>query len=394
MAGLTATKPALAYGLSPLAAITGPVDDSERDLAVRGRVRRVRRRAPIPPAEPWHSARPGVERAYRVDPSGTAGPTKGQTDGRYWRTVAPGWFRPVEPPTSVEQRIVEASYRMPAFGGVTGWAALRWLGGRWFEGIGPDGSLLDVPVCNPQSNRNHWPGVHLTKERLRPDELSTHEGLRITSATRSVLFEMRHAASTRAAVRALDMACFNDLVSLEEVRLLVEGSAAWEGIQQARDALGLGDENAWSPAEVDLRLTWTVAAGLGPVRCNAPIFDLQGRHLVTPDLVDPVHGVVGEYQGGHHFERSQRRRDVQRETLLRDHGLEYVECFAGEHTDRLVARLRSAYARAARLPESQRRWTLTPPRDWISTVTVAQRRGLGPRERTQLLAHRTLRPVA
>lgn len=353
----------------------------------------MRRRAPIPPAQPWHPARPELHRAYEIDPRGISGPTKGQTDGRYWRTVAPGWFRPVEPCTSTEQRIVEASYLLPADGAVTGWAGLRWLGGRWFEGSAA-GVLLDIPLCIPGRNRNHVPGVHLSKERLPPRDLTAHHGLTITTAVRAVVYEMRHAASVRAAVRALDMACFNDLVSLAEVRAYVEECKTWTGIQQARDALALGEENAWSPAEVDLRLTWTITAGLGPVFCNTPVFTSSGRHLVTPDLLDPVAGVVGEYQGEHHFERAQRRRDVQRETELRDHGLEYVECFAGEDVSRFVARLRSAYARAARVATSDRRWTLEAPAGWTPTATVPQRRALTPDLRARLLGHRSLRHAA
>ena len=359
-----------------------------------GRLVAVRRRAPVPPPQTWHPARPGLERAYTIDPRGLTGPTKGQADGRYWRTVAPGRFRPVEPPSSVEQRIVEASYLLPDDGGVSGWAALRWLGGRWFEGTDGGRAPLDIALCIPGRNRNHVRGVHLSKERLPPKDLTSHDGLPITTAVRAVVYEMRHASSVRAAVRALDMACFNDLVSLAEVRAYVEECRAWTGIQQARDALVLGEENAWSPAEVDLRLTWTTVAGLGPVRCNTPVFDREGRHLVTADVLDPVAGVVGEYQGEHHFERSQRRRDVQRETQLRDHGLEYVECFAGEDVSRFVARVRSAYARAARVATSDRRWTLEAPAGWTPTATVAQRRALSPDLRARLLGHRSLRHAA
>jgi len=300
----------------------------------------------------------------------------------------------VEPPTSTEQRIVEASYLLPGDGAATGWAVLRWLGGRWFEGTAAGGVPLDVPLCIPGRNRNHVPGVHLSKERLPPEDLTRHHGLPITTAVRATVYEMRHAASVRAAVRAVDLACFNDLVSLSEVDAYVGRCNAWTGIQQARDALALAVENAWSPAEVDLRLTWTITAGLGPVLCNTPVFTSEGRHLVTPDLLDPVAGVVGEYQGEHHFERAQRRRDVQRETELRDHGLEYVECFAGEEPGRLVARLRSAYARAALIPRVGRRWTLEAPKGWTATHTVAQRRSLPPDLRRRLLGHRLARHAA
>lgn len=348
----------------------------------------MRRRAPVPPAVPWHDARPGLERAYRIDSTGRTGPTKGQADGRFWRTVGRGWFRPVEPPAGVEQRIVEASYSLPSYGGITGWAALRWMGGRWFTGVAADGSELPVPLAIFRASRNHREGVLLTKERVGPEELECHDGLPTTRASRSVLYEMRHAASVRAAVVALDMACFNDLVSIDELRRSVDASAGWTGIQQARNALLLAEENAWSPAEVGLRLTWTVDTGMGPLKCNQPVFDLHGRHLFTPDLLDVAAGVAGEYQGEHHFGREQRRRDLGREQELRAAGLEYVEFLGGDSVPQVLDRLRATYARAARMPVAERRWTTTPPAGWTSTTTVAERRRLSVQQRRVLLAHR------
>lgn len=342
----------------------------------------------------WHPERPGLERAFRVDDSGRSGPTRGQVQGRQWRAVAPGWFRPANAPVSVDQRIVNASYRVPTGGGVTGWAALRWLGGHWFTGSLPGGKALDVPITMLGAFRRHTPGVVHTKERLRPEDLIVHHGLPVTTAVRSVVFEMRHAPTLGDAVIACDMACFNDLVSLSEVRTLVEQSRGWTGIQRARDALLLAQENAWSPAEVGFRLLWTEVGQLGPVICNQPIFDLHGRHLLTPDLFDPVAGVVGEYQGEHHFERAQRRRDITRETLLRDHGLELVERVAGEEPTRFLIRLRSAYARASRSPSSDKRWTTEAPPSWTPTETVAQRRALPDHRRRVLLAHRQHDPAA
>jgi len=295
---------------------------------------------------------------------------------------------------SVDQRIIEASYRAPHDGGVTGWAAIRWQGGRWFEGVAADRSLLPVPITMIGAYRSHTPGVVHTKERITPSELVTVDGLRVTEVVRSVCFEVRHAAALQAAVVALDMACFNDLVSIDEVRVWVDEHPGWTGIQQARDALPLANENAWSPAEVDMRLLWTRTGGLGPVLCNAPVFDLDGRHLFTSDMIDPVVGVAGEHQGPHHFEREQRRRDIAREALLRDHGLEYVERVAGEDPTRFLIRLRSAYARAARRPVTARRWTLQSPVGWTPTQTVAQRRALSANQRRTLLAHRQLDPAA
>ena len=69
----------------------------------------------------------------RRDPDG---PTDWQTRSGGFRPVGGGLWVPSDVELSVGQRVVEAASRLPAHGAVTGWAALAWLGGRWFEGIG------------------------------------------------------------------------------------------------------------------------------------------------------------------------------------------------------------------------------------------------------------------
>ena len=46
-----------------------------------------------------------------------------------------------------------------------------------------------------------------------------------------------------------------------------------------------------------MRLVWRLDAGCPWPLCNAPVFDLAGELLGVPDLIDPVHGVYGEYDG-------------------------------------------------------------------------------------------------
>ena len=128
--------------------------------------------------------------------------------------------------------------------------------------------------------------------------------------------------------------------------------------------------------------------------CNRPVFDVDGRHLVTPDLLDVEAGVAGEYQGEHHFHRDQRRVDVEREQRLRAAGLEYVEIMGGDTAEQVVARLRATYARAARMPAAARRWTLERPPGWIATDTVDQRRSLSRDQRRRLLGRRVLADAA
>lgn len=173
------------------------------------------------------------------------------------------------------------------------------------------------------------------------------------------------------------MAFADDLVSPEEVRERLRADSGRRGVPQARAAWALADENVWSPQEVPLRLQWQPVART-PLLTNRPVFDLSGRHLGTPDVLDPVAGVGGEYDGDHHLLRAQRRRDLAREDALRAHGLEVFTVVAGDLRagGPFEERRRAAYARAARVPPTDRRWTLETPDWWVETHTVERRRAL------------------
>lgn len=234
-------------------------------------------------------------------------------------------------------------------------------------------------------------GFVVSEERLDPRDLEKVDGLRITSAVRSAFFEMRYASDLREAVRVLAMAAFSDHVSVAEMTAYAARHSGWTGVPQAREALPLVDENLWSPAEVDMYLVWLLDAALPRPLCNVPIFDLDGRHLATPDLLDPVAGVVGEYDGALHLESRRRHRDVRRQELYRSLDLEPFTMVAGDLADRdaMAARMLAAHARARWVPESRRRWTVEPPRWWVSTLTVERRRALDEAQRRRFLAHRT-----
>jgi hypothetical protein len=114
------------------------------------------------------------------------------------------------------------------------------------------------------------------------------------------------------------------------------------------------------PRETWLRLIWR-SLGLPAPLCNQPVFDLGGRLLGYPDLFDPVAGLVGEYDGADHKGRERHRRDVARQQLFRDHGLEYFEVVAGDTAEVAGARMLRARRRARFHPPEARAWTLEPP---------------------------------
>ncbi|KQV67959.1 hypothetical protein ASC64_12325 [Nocardioides sp. Root122] len=333
------------------------------------------------------SRRPGLVRPVRVDPFGLAGPTRGRARGPQWRTTSRGLFVPADVERSVEQRIVEAAAVLRRDEAVTGWAALRWQRAEWFDGL--SGSApREVPLVTTR-DRTAQAGMRVSQEFLHPDEIATVDGLPVTLSVRSAAYEMRYASTLGEAIVALDMACYADHVSLAEVAAYLAGLGPVTGIQQARDALAEGEENSWSPQETRMRGVWTRRAGLPRPLCNAPVFTLDGRHVGTPDLVDPETGLAGQYNGSDHLSLVGAATDVKQEAAYRDLGLETVTMLATDwrDLDGFVERLHAAARRARSGPRS-RAWTVDPPDWWTPTNTVARRRALDAAQRARLLRYR------
>jgi hypothetical protein len=287
-----------------------------------------------------------------------------------------------------QQRTLEASVVLKEDEAVTGWAALDWLGARWFDGTCDGVELRDVPLVA----RRHLlaqPGFSVSQEFLDPPEIVKVDDLPVTQAVRSVAFEMRRADSLGDAIVALDMACYSDLVSIAEVAAYVAQLGAVTGIQQARDALVEADENSWSPRETQMRGVWTRRAGLARPLCNAPVFTTDGRHVATPDLVDPHLGLLGLYNGRDHLTLVGASKDRDQEATYRDLGLEPVTMLATDWSDLdgFTERVQQAAGRA-RERHGARRWTLTPPSSWVSTSTVERRRALTAEQRRRFLRYR------
>ncbi|NPD03468.1 hypothetical protein HN031_02065 [Nocardioides sp. zg-1308] len=286
------------------------------------------------------------------------------------------------------QRMVEASVVLREGEAVTGWAALNWLGGAWFTGSTDGVDARDVPLAA----RRHLvaqPGFGVSQEFVSPSEVVIQDGLPVTRALRSVVFEMRYAPTLGDAVVALDMACYSDLVSLAQVAAYVAGLGPVTGVQQARDAVAEGEENSWSPQETRMRGVWTKRAGLPRPRCNVPVFTLDGRHVGTPDLLGPELGLVGQYHGSAHLSLAGAASDFRKDAAFRDLGFETVVMVASDwaDVDGFVARLRAAADRA-RASTAVRGWTIDAPAWWTPTDTVARRRALDEAQRQRYLDYR------
>ena len=271
-----------------------------------------------------------------VDVDGRLGPTKAQARGPYWRRTSPGLYVPIGVScVVVEQRILEAAQRLPPGGAVSGWAALRMAGGGFFDGLEPDGRTpwpvrLVVP---PDRNLRVVGHVVVGRERLEASEIVTLHGVPCTTPLRATFDEARGCSSLREAVVAVDMALAAGLITLEEFRAYANRRRGWPGARMARAAAALADPRSLSPGETRMRLVWVLDARRPPPLCNWPIADLSGQRLGKPDLLSDELGVAGEYNGADHRTATRHARDVAREGMFRNAGLEYFTVVGPDQFD-------------------------------------------------------------
>ena len=312
----------------------------------------------------------------RIDPAGVTGPTPGQSRGPRWRQSSHGYYVPSTTSDDLpEQRALEQSARLPDHGAVTGWAACRLYGAAFFDGLAPDGATrTPVPlVVGPRSVLRTDCRVTVSRERLALDETVVVGGARITRCQRALFDEMRRTGDLRDAVVAMDMMAAAELVSIRQMREYAAVSAIRRGVPLVQRALDLADEESMSPNETRMRLIWVLDARLPRPLVNQPVFDLRGKLLGIADLLDPVAGVVGEYDGAAHRGARRHRKDVMREERFRGAGFEYFKVVGGDlpHPEVVVDRMLATRRRALDLPRRVRRWTLTPPEDWYDSAIEA-----------------------
>ena len=303
----------------------------------------------------------GLAFPEHVDPTGENGPTRVQARSARWEWLAPGWYVRADRPDCAEQRILDASCRLRNGDAVTAWAALRWRGAAFFDGLAPGGhDDLPVPLL-ARGSLCSLPAITLSKAQLAPSEWQYVAGLPVTTVQRALFDEVVRRNELWASVEAVCMAAAARLISARLFSTHLLHRSAWTGVPLARKAAGLARDDLRSPPEVRLHLTWELVAELTRAPANRPVFDLDGNLIGVPDLFDPVSGTVGEYDGEHHRDIEQHRSDVSREDRFRDHGLEYFTAVRGDSRSTVAARMHRTRARAKFLPPESRAWTLDPP---------------------------------
>ncbi|MBB4736735.1 hypothetical protein BJY16_000194 [Actinoplanes octamycinicus] len=192
--------------------------------------------------------------------------------------------------------------------------------------------LSDEPPVSVVTPRDGWinrhPRILAHHTVLAGEDVTVLHGIRVTTPERTV-FDLGRRLGRTDALILLDGMLRQEAVDVVAVAELSRQRRRWPRTGRLREVLALGDGRAGSPMETRLRLLLH-DAGLPAPHPQLEIHDGRGRWLARVDLGWPEARVVAEYEGDHHRERAQFRRDVGRYEALREAGWTVLRFTAGD----------------------------------------------------------------
>lgn len=306
-----------------------------------------------------------------------AGVPKSTLRGKAWRRTSQGFYLPADPAIArtPTQRILEAAPRVPVGGAFGGWAAAYIQGADWLDGL--NSSTMDelpVPICTGAGTHRASSGsVVFHRESLEAADVVMIRGLPVTRPIRTAFDGVRWAPRLEEAVAFLDAVLHQRLCSIPALAAYLQAHPARPGIDQARRAIVLADDNVRSTWESRLRVCYQIEAGLPRPLTNKPIFDPRGKLLGIPDLFDPIAGLVTEFDDQDHRTRLQHHRDNVREERFEAANLTVTRTDSLDlrlHRTELVRRMQSGYRRGSTRDTGKDRWTLIEPAWWLKDEEV------------------------
>jgi very-short-patch-repair endonuclease len=242
---------------------------------------------------------------------------------------------------SLRDRCAAHALTLPAaaaFSGLTAAALLRLPLPRWAE----DAELLDVTVLRG-TRAPRRKGVVAHERALTRDDVVRSRGLTLTSPARTFL-DLGAVLPLAPLVAVGDriLARRAPLATRAQLEQAVAASTG-RGSRRAREALLLVIDGSESPKETELRLL-LCDAGFGPFAANHVVLDPLGRFVARVDLALVDDRIAVEYEGDHHRDPGQWRRDLARRRRLEALGWTYLPVTQADLADPrpLLADLRAA----------------------------------------------------
>lgn len=206
--------------------------------------------------------------------------------------------------------------------------ALSGLSAAWWYGIKLAARDERVVAASPRLVHVDGPrGVLIHQTPLDRADVTSVAGLTITVPTRSA-WDIATLEQTPVAVAAIDAMLHSGVLHPRDLANRIALSGGLWRVSRARDVLSLVDGRSESPPESQLRVTF-LQAGL-PAAVPQHEVRKNGLFVARVDLAWPAARVAVEYDGAHHADPMQMRRDRRRLNALVDAGWLVIHATASD----------------------------------------------------------------
>ena len=262
-------------------------------------------------------------------------------------------IRQLEPgPDRRLDRIHAALAVAPADAVLSGWAAavVHGVPSDFLDGTWDGKAMMPVEFSVPDKDgARRRRGVRLRWSTVPAADTVTYQGWLMTNRLRTTVDLARWSRTPARALAAVDLSLRHGLTTVQELQAFLPLMKRRQGIPLVRAAAGVGTMDAESPKESELRYYW-LESGLPPPIVNAWIYDLRGTCMGRADLLEPVSGYIGEFNGHWHEMWDRPTLDASRNASLRSLNLTLDEFTSldvgGQGRPLCEERLLSGYAQA------------------------------------------------
>ncbi|MGI8627695.1 MAG: endonuclease domain-containing protein [Geodermatophilaceae bacterium] len=202
------------------------------------------------------------------------------------------------------------------------------LSAAWWYGIRLAGKDNLVTAASPRIVHVDGPrGVLIHETPLDHQDVVVVSGLNITSPARAA-WDVATLEDYPMAVATIDAMLHSGVLHTSDLTNRIAMSGGLWRVSRARQVLDLVDGRSESPPESRLRVTF-IEAGLPAA---VPQYEVQknGVFVARVDLAWPAARVAVEYDGAHHADPLQMRRDRRRLNALVDAGWLVIHATAGD----------------------------------------------------------------
>jgi Transcriptional regulator, AbiEi antitoxin/Protein of unknown function (DUF559) len=220
----------------------------------------------------------------------------------------------------------------------------------------PDGTVS--MTCPPGTRLGTFMsvGVITRAAELKPEDVTKRFGVPLTTPARTVV-DVARTSPFMAGVVIADSAIRQLLAPKSELRRALANRRRWPGSDRARNVIEFASGRAESVLESCARVVFR-EHGLPPPELQVILSGANGDFIGRVDFFWPDHRVVAEADGLLKYSSGREAiAELRRDRLLREAGFEVVHLTWAElfsQPERVVARIRDAFGRAARLRRGRR----------------------------------------